>query len=63
MFTNGEKITQQDNDLITASLDQMSGPETLKEIRSRGADVFVVGVTGNAQQSDVDFFRACGLNK
>ena len=40
----------------------MNGPTAAKEIRRAGSDVFIVAVTGNMLQEDIDYFYKCGAN-
>lgn len=40
----------------------MSGPSAAQEIRRLGYDAFIVGLTGNMLEEDVEFFRASGAN-
>lgn len=48
--------------LLDYEMPVMNGPSAAKEIRSRGIDVFIVGITGNMMAEDVAFFRQCGAN-
>lgn len=40
----------------------MNGPEAVKQIRSQGSDVYIIGLTGNIMADDVSYFHACGAN-
>ena len=40
----------------------MNGPSAAREIRRLGHDTFIVGVTGNMLDDDVDYFRNAGAN-
>jgi len=40
----------------------MDGPTAVKQIRALGCDCFIVGVTGNVMQSDIDHFKAHGAD-
>ena len=40
----------------------MDGPTAANEIRRLGADVLIVGVTGNLLPEDVRYYRSCGAD-
>lgn len=40
-----------------------NGPSAAREIRRLGCDTFIVGVTGNMLDDDVDYFRNAGANR
>lgn len=40
----------------------LNGPEAVKQIRERGCDVYIIGLTGNIMADDVSYFHACGAN-
>lgn len=48
--------------LMDYEMPVMNGPTAAKEIRDLGSDVFIVGVTGNMLNEDVEFFMANGAN-
>ena len=41
----------------------LNGPDATKEIRKHGCTAFVVGVTGNVLQEDVNFFKSKGADR
>jgi len=51
-----------DTILMDYEMPVLSGPEATKEIRSKGCDSFIVGVSGNVLKEDVDYFKSCGAN-
>jgi CheY-like chemotaxis protein len=48
--------------LMDYSMPTMDGPTATRLIRKMGFKGPIYGVTGNALQSDIDFFTSCGLN-
>merc|ERR1711935_131230 len=48
--------------LMDYEMPVMIGPESAKQIRKLGSDVFIIGVTGNLMPEDVSYFRRCGSN-
>jgi CheY-like chemotaxis protein len=48
--------------VIDASLPIVDGPTTAKQIREKGYKGLIFGVTGNALQSDIDYFISQGAN-
>lgn len=40
----------------------MNGPQATKELRERGFEGFIVGITGNVLPSDIQFFKDNGAN-
>jgi CheY-like chemotaxis protein len=48
--------------LMDYSMPNMDGPTATRLIRKMGFKGPIYGVTGNALQSDIDFFTSCGLN-
>ena len=40
----------------------MDGPTAAKEIRRMGCDVFIVGITGNMLNEDVEYYLSRGAN-
>eukprot|EP00601_Ochromonadales_sp_CCMP2298_P000035 CAMPEP_0173180008 /NCGR_PEP_ID=MMETSP1141-20130122/6460_1 /TAXON_ID=483371 /ORGANISM="non described non described, Strain CCMP2298" /LENGTH=128 /DNA_ID=CAMNT_0014102777 /DNA_START=1 /DNA_END=384 /DNA_ORIENTATION=- len=40
----------------------MNGPTATKQLREMGCDSYIVGVTGNVMQADVDVFMDAGAN-
>jgi CheY-like chemotaxis protein len=48
--------------LLDYEMPNMNGPDACKEMRSRGCDSFIVGVTGNMMAEDVAIFKECGAN-
>ena len=51
-----------DTILLDYEMPVMNGPSAAKEIRARGFDTFIVGITGNMLPDDVVHFRSCGAN-
>ena len=41
----------------------MNGPDAVREIRRLGCKSFIVGVTGNMLDEDVNYFKAAGAHK
>jgi hypothetical protein len=39
-----------------------NGPNSAKEIRAIAGNSFIVGVTGNLLQEDIDHFKSCGAH-
>lgn len=40
----------------------MKGPDATAEMRKRGYQTLVIGITGNVMQTDMDHFMSCGAN-
>jgi len=51
-----------DTILLDFEMPVMNGPSAAEEIRARGFDIFIVGITGNVLPDDVSYFRSCGAN-
>ena len=51
-----------DSVLLDFEMPRMNGPTAAKRIRELGSDVFIVGITGNLLQEDIDFFKSHGAN-
>ena len=48
--------------LMDYEMPEMNGPDACREMRSKGCDSFIVGVTGNLMAEDVALFKECGAN-
>ena len=48
--------------LLDYEMDVMNGPDAAKEVRRRGYDLFIIGITGNVLREDQSFFLSCGAN-
>eukprot|EP00596_Hydrurales_sp_CCMP1899_P008433 CAMPEP_0119051260 /NCGR_PEP_ID=MMETSP1177-20130426/72933_1 /TAXON_ID=2985 /ORGANISM="Ochromonas sp, Strain CCMP1899" /LENGTH=620 /DNA_ID=CAMNT_0007030401 /DNA_START=1058 /DNA_END=2920 /DNA_ORIENTATION=- len=57
------KKTQYDAILMDYTMPNMDGPTATRHIREMGYDGPIFGVTGNALQSDVNYFKKCGANE
>jgi len=57
-----QKGTAFDCILLDNEMPIMNGPEACREMRSRGCDAFIVGVTGNLMAEDIEIFREAGAN-
>jgi CheY-like chemotaxis protein len=57
-----EKGEEFDCILMDNDMPIMNGPDACREMRSRGCDAFVVGVTGNLMAEDIAIFRNSGAN-
>jgi CheY-like chemotaxis protein len=51
-----------DTILMDYEMPVMNGPESSRGIRELGCDSFIVGVTGNLMEEDVNYFKECGAN-
>lgn len=48
--------------LLDYEMPVMNGPTAASEIRAIGIESFIVGITGNFMDEDVQFFKKCGAN-
>ena len=48
--------------LMDYEMEFMNGPDAALEMRRLGCDSFIVGITGNLLQEDVQHFKDCGAN-
>ena len=51
-----------DTILMDFQMPVMDGPTSTQEIRMKGCDSFIVGITGNVLPQDVEHFKACGAD-
>ena len=51
-----------DTILMDFQMPVMDGPTATQRIRTEGCDSFIVGITGNVLQQDVEHFKACGAD-
>ena len=49
--------------LMDFVMPQLNGPDAVREIRNMGYTGVVIGVTGNAQQEDIDVFLYHGSDR
>jgi len=57
------KGTEYDAVLLDYEMPELNGPEAAKLIRENlRSDVFIVGITGNLLEEDVNYFLSCGAN-
>jgi CheY-like chemotaxis protein len=40
----------------------LNGPGSTRLLREQGCSCFIIGVTGNVMQADVDYFKSCGAD-
>lgn len=62
MTTSGGNEGLYDCVLIDYEMPVLNGPNACEQIRDLGFDVFIVGVTGNTLDDDVQYFKAKGAN-
>ena len=63
MVTRAESFGQPyDLIFMDYEMPNMNGPEAVKHIRSKGFNVYIIGLTGNIMADDVSYFHACGAN-
>ena len=62
MTTSGGNEGLYDCILMDYEMPVLNGPNACKQIRDLGFDVFIVGVTGNTLNDDVQYFKAKGAN-
>ena len=62
MLTNGKDNSLYDCVLIDYEMPVLNGPSACQKIREMGCDVFIVGITGNASNDDIQFFKSKGAN-
>ena len=48
--------------LMDYEMPVMDGPSAAQELRRKGCDSFIIGVTGNLLLEDVEYFKHCGAN-
>ncbi|KAJ1434355.1 hypothetical protein B484DRAFT_446682 [Ochromonadaceae sp. CCMP2298] len=48
--------------LMDYEMPVMNGPTSTKNLREMGCSCFIIGVTGNVMQADMDFFKSCGAD-
>lgn len=48
--------------LMDYEMPEMNGPETAKKLRELGCDSMIIGVTGNVNSDDVEYFKAMGAD-
>jgi CheY-like chemotaxis protein len=60
---DGKTPLQYDAILMDFVMPLMDGPTATKKIREMGSYGPIFGVTGNALQSDIDYFKECGANE
>lgn len=53
---------QYDSILMDYEMPMLNGPNATAEIRKIGVDIFIVGITGNTLNDDVQFFKSKGAN-
>mmetsp|Transcript_23050 Transcript_23050/g.37644 ORF Transcript_23050/g.37644 Transcript_23050/m.37644 type:complete len:322 (+) Transcript_23050:148-1113(+) len=62
MSTSGGDEGLYDCVLIDYEMPVLNGPNACQQIRDMGCDVFIVGVTGNTLDDDVQYFKSKGAN-
>ncbi|KAJ1427832.1 CheY-like superfamily [Ochromonadaceae sp. CCMP2298] len=48
--------------LMDYEMPVLNGPSATRLLREQGCSSFIIGVTGNAMQADMDFFKSCGAD-
>jgi CheY-like chemotaxis protein len=47
---------------VDSEMPVLNGPGSTKMLREQGCSCYIIGVTGNVMQADVDFFKSCGVD-
>jgi CheY-like chemotaxis protein len=48
--------------LMDYEMPVLNGPSSTELLREQGCSCFIIGVTGNVMQADIDFFKSCGAD-